>query len=411
MSQEEQAEKEPQQAADPRKRKRRLALTSLAAIFVVAGATYGVYWAMVARYRQSTDDAYVAGNRVAVMPQEKGTVVAILADDTTRVHRGQLLVQLDDSNARIALQRAKAQLAAKVREINTLYASEKQLQAEVAKQQATLNLARNDYARDKDMHRLGYFPTKNLEHSATLVAVNKRSLAAAKQALQGVRARLGNTGVADNPAVRLAAAQVRAAWLALQRTRIVAPVSGRIAKRSVQVGEQVQPGLALMAIVPLHQLWIEANFKESQVGSIRIGQPVTMNADVYGDAVTFHGQVIGVGAGTGSAFSLLPPQNATGNWIKVVQRVPVRIAIAKADLAQHALRIGLSMDVTVETGHGAHGIAGALVDPGTYQTPVYDTRAAGAKPIIARIIRDNTMVDELGRVAASDVGKKADHGE
>lgn len=406
MSKEENVETDIEKTPDPRMRRRRIALASLAAIFVVVGIGYGVYWAFVGRYEQSTDDAYVAGNRVAVMAQEKGTVVAVLADNTVRVHRGQTLIRLDGADARIALEQAKAQLAATVRRTNALYANERQLHAQVAKQQATLELARKDYSRNKDMHALGYYSTRNLEHSATLVDVDKRSLSAARQALQAIRARLENTGIADNPEVRLAATRVSAAYLALKRTTIVAPVSGYVAQRSVQVGEDIDPGTALMAIVPLNQLWIEANFKESQLGSIRVGQPVTMHADAYGDSVTFHGRVIGLGAGTGSAFSLLPPQNATGNWIKVVQRVPVRIGISRADLVRHSLRIGLSMDVTVETGRDAHGVTGNIADPGAYKTSVYDAQADGARQLIARIIRDNSGGNPVQETAVARSGSK-----
>lgn len=408
MSKEGNPDKEVEKTPNTRQRRRRLALVSLAAIFVLVGVTYGTYWALAGRYRQSTDDAYVAGNQVAVMAQEKGTVVAVLADDTERVKRGQALIRLDAADARIALQQANANLASTVRRINAMYATEKQLQAQVAKERSTLSLARKDYGRNKDMHSLGYFSTKSLEHSGTLVDVDSLSLREAKQALQAVRAQLGNTDVADDPDVKLAASQVRAAYLALQRTNIVAPVSGYVAQRSVQVGEDIAPGTALMAVVPLNQLWVEANFKESQLGSIRVGQPVTMQADAYGGSATFRGRVIGVGAGTGSAFSLLPPQNATGNWIKVVQRVPVRIGIARADLARHPLRIGLSMDVTVETGHDARGAKRGIVDPGAYRTTVYDTQSAGAKQLIARIIRDNSGGNPVKDVAAT--GSASRHG-
>lgn len=399
---------------DPRKRRRRVALLGLAAGFIVAAVAYGGYWAAVGRYRQSTDDAYVAGNRVAVMAQEPGTVVAVLADNTMQVQRGQTIVQLDDANARIALQQAKAQLASTVRQINALYTTARQQRADVGKQQATLRLAKSDYSRNKNMHALGYYSSKSLEHSATLVNVDERSLTAAQQTLEGTRAQLGGTGIPDNPEVRLAAAHVRAAWLALQRTRVVAPVSGRIAERDVQVGEQVQPGLALMAIVPLDRVWIEANFKESQLGSIHVGQPVIMHADVYGGSVVFRGRVIGIGAGSGSAFSLLPPQNATGNWIKVVQRVPVRIGISKSDLAHHPLRIGLSMKVTIETAVHAHDPKNAIVDPGTYKTAVYALQADGADQLIAQIIHANILGNGANEIATSGVklGKAgARHGQ
>ena len=389
-----------EQTQNPRRRKRLIALTGLATLFLALGAVYGIYWAAVGRFHQSTDDAYVAGNRVPVMAQVHGTVVAVLADDTMRIHRGQTLIRLDDSDARIALQQARANLAATVRQVCAMYATERQLQAQVAKQQSTLSLARKDYSRNKAMHALGYFTTKSLEHSGTLVDVDSLSLTEAKQALRALRAKLGATDVADNPDVQLAAAQVRAAYLALQRTMIVAPVSGYIAKRDVQVGQDVTPGTALMAIVPLHQVWVEANFKESELDKIHIGQPAVMHADMFGDAVTFHGKVIGLGAGTGSAFSLLPPQNATGNWIKVVQRVPVRIGIDAADLDRHALRIGLSMDVTVNTG-GDKTDTGPIVDPGTYTTSIYQTQDAGANQLIASIIQDNSTPKTAEKVAAA----------
>ncbi|MGH8280400.1 MAG: efflux RND transporter periplasmic adaptor subunit [Gammaproteobacteria bacterium] len=391
MTEKEHSANQPEQQHGPRRRRtRRIALASLAAVFVLLASAYGGYWTSVGRFHQSTDDSYVAGNQVAVMTQEQGTVVAVLADDTMRIRRGQTLIRLDDSNARIALERAEAQLAAEVREISALHATQSQLQAQVAEQQATLALTQRNHVRDQAMHKLGYYSTQNLEHSATQVDIGRQRVTAAEQALRAMRARLQGDRIADNPQVRLAVAQVRTAWLALQRTRIVAPVSGLVAERSVQVGEDVSPGSALMAIVPINQLWVEANFKESQLGSIRVGQPADMHSDMFGNSVTFHGRVLGVGAGTGSAFSLLPPQNATGNWIKVVQRVPVRIGISQADLTRHPLRIGLSMDVTVETGRDAHTARGEIVDPGTYETTVYDTQSDGAQQLIARIIRDNS---------------------
>ncbi len=399
-------------ALDPRKRTRRIALLSLATVFLAAGVGYGIYWAAVGRFRQSTDDAYVAGNRIPVMAQVHGTVVAVLADDTRLVHRGQPLVRLDDSDARIALQQAKAKLAATVRRVNALYATEDQLQARVAKQKSTLSLARHDYSRNKDMHALGYYSTKSLEHSGTLVDIDRRNLAEARQALKSVGARLGNTGVADNPDVQLAAAKVRAAYLALKRTTIVAPVSGYVAKRNVQVGQDATPGDALMAIVPRDQMWVDANFKESALARLHPGEPVLMHADMFGSSVTFHGKVLGLGAGTGSAFSLLPPQNATGNWIKVVQRVPVRIGIARADLERHPLRIGLSMDVTVRTNPGAKA-RGGIIDPSDFTTPVYADRMVGAAKLIARIIRANLEGPAAQRVAAagSPAAAGATHGQ
>ncbi|HEX5419258.1 MAG TPA: efflux RND transporter periplasmic adaptor subunit [Gammaproteobacteria bacterium] len=389
MAQEEGRENTP----DRQPRRRRIALGSLAVMFAVAGAAYSGYWLTAGRYHESTEDAYVAGNRVPVMAEIHGTVVALMADNTMPVRQGQTIVRLDDTDARVALEQAEAKLASTVRRIQGEYAKEKQLEAEAATRKASLALAETDYRRSRNLHAKGVTSTQVLEHSATSVEVNRHEAAAAERALEVLRADLGATGVAHHPDVKLAAAEVRAAYLALERTKIVAPIAGFVANRNVQVGQQVDPGAPLMAIVPRDEVWVEANFKESQLDGIRIGQAVLMHADAYGGSVAFHGKVIGIGAGTGSAFSVLPPQNATGNWIKVVQRVPVRIGIARTELERHRLQIGLSMDVTVDTRADADpnetSRALDIVDPAGYTTSVYDSRGADADGLIARIIAAN----------------------
>ncbi|HEU4617891.1 MAG TPA: efflux RND transporter periplasmic adaptor subunit [Gammaproteobacteria bacterium] len=375
---------------DRQPRRRRVALGSLAALFAVAGAAYTGYWLTTGRYHESTEDAYVAGNRVPVMTEVHGTVVALLADNTMPVRQGQTIVRLDDTDARVALAQAEAKLASTVRRINAEYAKEKQLEAETATRKASLALSESDYRRNRNLHAKGVASTEVLEHSAADVEVNRHELAAAEQALEVLRADLGHTDLAHHPEVELAAAEVRAAYLALERTKIVAPVAGFVANRNVQVGQQVDPGEPLMAVVPSDEIWIDANFKESQLDGIRIGQPVVMHADAYGGSVAFHGKVIGIGAGTGSAFSVLPPQNATGNWIKVVQRVPVRIGVAKDEIEDHRLQIGLSMEVTVHTREDAEAPDSLeVIDPATYTTSVYDARGTEADGLIARIIDAN----------------------
>jgi membrane fusion protein (multidrug efflux system) len=429
-----------------RSRARRLALGSLAALFAVAGAGYGAYWLMSARFHESTEDAYIAGNRVPVMAEVHGTVVALMTDNTLPVREGQTIVRLDDTDARLALEQAEAKLAATVRRIQGEYAKEKQLEAETATHKAALELAESDYRRNRNLHSSGYYSTQLLEHSATSLEVNRHELAAAEQALRVLRADLRDTDLAHHPDVELAAAEVRTAYLALERTNIVAPVAGFVANRNVQVGQQVDPGAALMAIVPSDEIWVDANFKESQLDRIRIGQPVLMHADAYGGSVAFHGRVIGIGAGTGSAFSVLPPQNATGNWIKVVQRVPVRIGLARDELERHRLQIGLSMEVAVDTrpdadarfdggsrfdsekldeggtgrGAGTRQSSSApgryeIVVPTSYETAVYDSRGRDADGLIARIISANGSVEHENEASsgptrfASDAG--ADAGE
>ena len=370
-----------------RSARRRLALISLGAVFVGAALAYGAYWATVGRFHETTDDAYVAGNPVPVTAEAPGTVAAILADETSEVHQGQVLVRLDDSDARVALQKAEADLASTVRRVEQLYATERQLGAKVQSQQATLALARSDYARHKNLNERGYYSASALEHSATSVQVDEHDVTEAEQALSAVRAQVLDSAVVDHPEVKLAAAEVRTAYLNLERMTIVSPVTGYVAKRNVQLGAHVDGSAPLMVVVPLDQVWVNANFKESQLSRIKPGQAVTLSSDLYGGGVTFHGTVVGVDAGTGSAFALLPAQNATGNWIKVVQRVPVRVAIAREDSAAHPLRIGLSMDVDVNT--RATGAADPAPVAPTYATPVYGQRLAGAEQLIAAIINNN----------------------
>jgi membrane fusion protein (multidrug efflux system) len=386
----------------PKGAQRKRVLTALSAAFLGAAILYGGYWALLGRFHESTDDAYVAGNQVPVMAEATGTVTAILADEPAQVHQGQVLVRLDDSDARVALQKAEANLASTVRRVEQLYASERQLDAKVASQQATLALARSDYERHKNLNARGYFSASALEHSATSVQVDEHDLTQAEQERQAVRAQVVNTDVADHPDVKLAAAEVRAAYLDLERMTIVAPVTGYIARRNVQIGARVDGSAPLMVVVPLDQVWVDANFKESQLGHIRPGQAVSLSSDLYGGGVTFHGTVTGVDAGTGSAFALLPAQNATGNWIKVVQRVPVRVAIAPADFAAHPLRIGLSMDVDVDT--RSAGTAGDPPPAPAYATTVYDQRLAGAEALIAGIIRSNGAAG-TGALAVVDHGR------
>jgi membrane fusion protein (multidrug efflux system) len=330
------------------KARRRRWLAIVAAVFVVAGVGYGAYWATVLRYRESTDDAYVSGNVVQITPQVSGTVIAIGADDTQFVNAGQTLVQLDQADAKVALDQAEAQLARTVREVRGFYATSSQLEAAVAMRQSDVDRANEDLARRDHLASSGAISREELQHAREAVDSAKSALRGAQEQLAANRARVDRTTIEDHPDVRNAAAHWRDAYLAYVRTSLPAPVSGFVAKRAVQLGQRVGPGAALMAIVPLDQVWVDANFKESQLASMRLGQPVTLTADLYGGKVKYQGKIAGFGAGTGSAFAVLPAQNATGNWIKIVQRVPVRIALDPQELAAHPLQVGLSMQVSVD---------------------------------------------------------------
>jgi len=368
--------------SNPAKRKR--LLTALGLLFIVAAVAWGIHWFIYSRSHESTDDAYVAGNLIRITPRVEGTVVAVLADDTDHVKQGQILVKLDDTDARLALDKTEADLGEAVRRISQTFEAHDQETANLAVKQRSLEQAEADLARREQAVSLQVVSREEAEHARSARDKAKSELDLARAQLAASDAEVAGTSVDSHPAVKQAEDRLREAWLTLNRCEIRASADGEVAKRSVQVGQQVAPGMALMAIVPMSQLWVEANFKEDQLKGMTVGQPVRLVSDLYGSAVTFHGRVAGLSPGTGSVFSLLPPQNASGNWIKIVQRLPVRIALDAKELTSHPLRVGLSMKVEVETG------VPAKVEnlPATrYETPVED--AKGADALIRSILREN----------------------
>ncbi|WP_371181564.1 efflux RND transporter periplasmic adaptor subunit [Xanthomonas sacchari] len=365
-------------------------LRGLAVVVVLVLIALAIWYFLVGRWHEDTDDAYVQGNLVQITPMVAGTVVRIDADDGMRVERGQPLVKLDPADTEVALQQAEANLARTVRQVRGLYRSVEGAQAELSAQQVTLQRARADVARRASLVATGAISAEELAHARDQLAAAEAAVSGSRETLARNRALIDENGVADQPDVQGAAAQVRQAFLNNARSAIVAPVSGYVARRSVQVGQRVQPGTALMAVVPLNQVWVDANFKETQLKHMRLGQPVELESDVYGSAVTYRGTVQSLGIGTGSAFSLLPAQNASGNWIKIVQRVPVRIAIDAKQLEQHPLRIGLSMKADVNLHDQNGGVlptkpaSGALLD-----TDVYAQQLQQADAAVKQIIHAN----------------------
>jgi membrane fusion protein, multidrug efflux system len=335
---------------EPRRRAavRRRALTALCAAIALAAAAWGGYWYVELSRVETTDDAYVGGDVVQVTSEIAGTVIALHVDDTETVRRGQPLLELDPADAEVGMAAAKAGLAQAVRQVRALFAKAEEMRAQIAEHEAALRRANDDLRRRSLLARSGAVSEADLAHARDAEAQERAALDAATRQRDETLAQIAGTRVADNPIVASAAARLREAALALRRTRLVAPVDGVVARRSVQLGQRLAAGAPLMAIVPLDDLWVDANFKEVQLERLRTGQRATLKADVYGRQIVYHGTVAGLAAGTGSAFSLLPTQNATGNWIKIVQRVPVRILIDEADLKAHPLRLGLSMAVTVE---------------------------------------------------------------
>lgn len=373
--------------------KRRRQLTIITLLLLIVLIAYGLWWFFFARHYESTDDAYVGGNVVQVTPQVFGTVVAIHGDDTELVQAGQPLIELDHSDAKVALEQAEAQLAQTVREVRTLYVNNNTYTANVALRSADLEKARADLARRQELAGTGAVAKEDLEHARIAVQAAESALQAAREQLASNQALTDRTSIENHPNVQRAAAQLQSAYLALSRNTLPAPTTGYIAKRSVQVGQRVAPGMPLMAVVPLNAVWVDANFKEVQVAKMRVGQPVTLKSDVYGGDVEYHGKVVGLSAGTGAAFALLPTQNASGNWIKVVQRIPVRIELDPKELQSHPLRVGLSMDVEVDVANAdGTSLTGAVSGRSTpaYQTTVFDKAGQEASARAAQIIAANS---------------------
>lgn len=379
--------------------KRKRWLLILLAVVILAGLASVAWEFLYGRWHEDTDDAYVNGNVVQITPQITGTVVSIGADDGDLVRKGQVLVKFDPSDADIALQQAEANLARTVRQVRGLFSNVDGYKADVAAKKVALTKAEADFKRRQNLANDGAISQEELAHARDALDTARSSLTSSEQQLDTNRALVDDTVIASHPDVKAASAKLRQAYLDDARAVIIAPVTGYVAKRTVQVGQRVQPGAALMAVIPLDQVWIDANFKETQLKHMRIGQPVEIRSDLYGSEVKYSGTVDSLGVGTGSAFSLLPAQNATGNWIKIVQRVPVRIRINAEELAKNPLRIGLSMDVNVSL-HDQSGPALAQQPPheAVFSTDVYQEQLASADQLIEKLIQAN-LADANHRTA------------
>ena len=382
--------------------KRKQALLTVATVVALAGVGWFLYDWLVLSHYEETDNAYVQGNLIQITPQVGGTVTAIYADETDPVQAGQPLLRLDPADTDVALAQAEAALGQTVRQVRTLYVNNDSLaaqvrlrEADVAKVRTQLATAEQDLARRQGLSG-GAVSGEELAHARDQATAAQSALDAAEAALAAAREQLGSnqaltdgTPVEQHPSVQAAAARVREAWLAAHRTALPAPVSGYIGKRNVQLGQRVAVGAPLMLLTPLDQLWVDANFKENQLRDIRIGQPVTLTADIYGGKVTYQGKVAGLGAATGAATALLPAQNATGNWIKVVQRLPVRITLDAEQIKAHPLRVGLSMIVRVNiTDQSGAELAAPHPEP-VARTEVFTQADGGAEALIEQIIARN----------------------
>ncbi|WP_406665492.1 efflux RND transporter periplasmic adaptor subunit [Gallaecimonas sp. GXIMD1310] len=384
------------QAADApqNKGKRRRVLAIIAVVFLLIGAAWLAYDRLVLAYQAETDDAYVTGNQISVSSRTHGTVLAVYTDDTEQVKKGQLLVKLDPVDSQVALDKARAGLAQAVRQAQAQVAQAKQADAAVAQRRAAYERAKADFARRQPLLAAKAAARENVDTARRQMEAAKAAFAEAKAHAKAAHVAVDGMTIAQFPAVQQARAAFINAWVSQQRLAIVAPVSGYVAKRRVQVGQHIQAGQSLLTIVPLQHTWIDANFKETDIAHLRVGQPVAIQVDAHPD-MTYHGTVQGLAAGTGSVFSLLPAENATGNWIKVIQRLPVRIAIAAKELQQKPLQLGLSTTVTVDT-HDRSGVALAQQpehDAGM-STNIYDGQLSAAEAAADKIISANLVSND-----------------
>jgi membrane fusion protein (multidrug efflux system) len=370
--------------------KRRRILLRMAAVFIVIGVLWALYWQLVLTKRERTDDAYVNGNKVVISAQVPGTVVSVLTDDTQLVQAGQVLVRLDPVDAQISLARSASALAQAVRQVRQTTSTAEQYDSLIATRRIELAGAQTDLAKREPLLAASAIAPEEVRHARQSVELAKASLTQALRQASAAHALVDGTQVQNNPAVLEAKSAFRDAWIAAQRNAVVAPVTGYVAERSVQLGQHIQAGQALMTVIPLHALWVDANFKEVQLRNLRIGQPAEVRSDLYGGSFIYHGRVTGMSAGTGAAFALLPPQNASGNWIKVVQRVPVRVEIDDGELAKSPLRVGLSATVTVDTTSTAGAVLAAKgSDRPVGETDVYSQDLARANAEADAIVSRN----------------------
>jgi membrane fusion protein (multidrug efflux system) len=363
-------------------------------IFGAAVAVIGIgvllYHFLYGQYHVRTKDAYVNGNLIRLQPQVSGTVTFIAVDQTQPVRQGQSLVELDPKDMDVALSQAKANLAQTVRDVVQLFSEEQRQAAVLAAQEAQVALANKELARDRGLIGSHGISQEQLDRTEETARNSQAGIREARAALQAVRAQISGTQPATHPRVLLAESNLRSAWLAKNRTVVRAPLSGYMVRREVQLGQQVSPATQMVAIAPLDTVWIDANFKETQLENLRINQPVTIKADIYGSHFKYHGRVLGLTAGTGAALAVLPAENATGNWIKIVQRLPVRIGLDPRELRDHPLYLGLSTTVDVDV----HDLSGASLSrvpvwPAAMQTNVYADQDAGVSTEIDKIVREN----------------------
>ena len=370
-------------------RKKGLSIFILLLLLIAIGLA--AYWFFFIKDFEETEDAYVSGNQVMVSSQVAGNILKINVDNMDPVQAGDVLLELDDTNAKLSFEQAKSNLANAVRQISQLNYTVKQLKSAVRANEITLAQAQGNLNRRVQLVKDGAIDKESFQHAKEAVELAKANLTTSQNQLGANQALLLDGPLSEQPQIQSAVSNLKQAWLNLERTKIRSPIKGYVARRNAQVGQAVSVGGALMAVVNTDQMWLDANFKETQLTHMRIGQPVEIHFDLYGKDKTFNGKVVGIEMGTGSAFSLLPTQNATGNWIKVVQRVPVRIQLDPQQLAENPLRIGLSATVKVNVSDGqGETLRNQAPTTTLYSTNVLQYDESAVNNLIESIIRDNS---------------------
>ena len=369
---------------------RKKGLSIFILLLIVSGILAAFYWVFFLKDIERTEDAYVGGNQIMVSGQVAGNVAKINVDNMDKVRAGDILIELDDTNAKLSFEQAQSNLANAVRQIKQLEFTVQQLQATVNANEITLAQAQGNLNRRVQLEKSGAIDQESFQHAKEAVALAKANLSSSQNQLAANQALLLARPLMQQPQIQNAVAAVKQAWLNLQRTQIKSPIDGYVARRSAQVGQAVSVGSPLMAVISTEQMWLDANFKETQLTDMRLGQPAEVHFDLYGKDKVFHGTVVGIDIGTGSAFSLLPSQNASGNWIKVVQRIPVRIQLDAQQIAENPLRIGLSATVKVNVANKDGAFLREIDAPRTHYTTDalhYDERAVDS--LIQSIIEQN----------------------
>lgn len=362
----------------------------ISSVFLAIGIGVFIYWILIWRFEESTDDAYVHGNQVIITSQISGYINTVSVDDTDLVDQGQILVTLDQIDRKLAFESAKNILAESVREVTKMFENVGVLKGEFESRKAIFAKNAQDFKHRKALVESGGVSKEDFQHSEAFFVEAFANMLSAQHNLRGAKALVENTTIETHPLVQRAKDRLRQAYVNLSRCTIHSPAQGIIAMKKAQVGESIQPETPLMMVAPLDQIWVDANFKETQLTNIRIGQPVKMKSDIYGSEIIYHGEVIGIAPATGSVMSVLPPQNATGNWIKIVQRLPIRIKLRPQELKKFPLRLGLSMHVTVDIHDKGGKLIPSVAPPGPlYTTDIFKAQEAGVNEIIEKIVKEN----------------------